>query len=279
MVTVRCNRKHIFWLLLAWSQVAEPQGKQACFETVCNRIIKFQQAIHNTKCKPSFVHFILYIYALHITLLLQAVHQESSSNILLFTPTTMHILDTHSNVPMSWTAMKQYKDTQCWRNNEVLVHTVSKRAMLPGNVDIPFPAQTCCDPSVCSLQNKNLQLHLSFHHYNHLLKTATTLCLKLLKKKSGSWDSSVSLVTTLQAGWSGVHTQSQQEFQLFSKMSRLDVRSPQVRIQWIPQIILRGLKWPGFQVSTHLQLMLRLGMSGAIHTLCLCACLFCRIVC
>jgi len=35
----------------------------------------------------------------------------------------------------------------------------------------------------------------------------------------------------------------------------------------------RGLKWPGFQVNTHLHLMLRLGTSEAIPILPLCACL------
>ena len=52
-------------------------------------------------------------------------------------------------------------------------------------------------------------------------------------------------------------------------MSRLDVEPPQPPIQWIP----RGMKWPGYQVNTHLHLMLRLGTSEATPILPLCACL------
>jgi hypothetical protein len=151
----------MFWFLLCLVTGCRVLGKSAMFWDSAQQNQEVPTAIHTTKCSPFFVHFLLYNYALYITAVLQTVNQQTSTNILLSTPATMHILQIN-NPMIQWA---EYRGTRCWRNNKVLLYTISKCAIFPGNADIPSPVQTCCDPTFSSLQNKNLQLNLSFHHY------------------------------------------------------------------------------------------------------------------
>jgi hypothetical protein len=88
MERVCYNHKHMFWLCRA-------TGKAAMFWDSAQQDHQVPTAIRTTKCKPSFVHFLPYFYALYMTVL-QAVNQQPSTNIFLSTLATMHILQIHN---------------------------------------------------------------------------------------------------------------------------------------------------------------------------------------
>lgn len=72
-----------------------------------------------------------------------------------------------------------------------------------------------------------------------------------------SWDSSASIKIIL---WTGKYRNLIQ----FSTAPGAALRFTQPPIQWIPHALSPGVKLPWCELLTHLYLMLRLGMHGAI---------------
>jgi hypothetical protein len=71
----------------------------------------------------------------------------------------------------------------------------------------------------------------------------------------------------LWVGWSGVQFPAGHETFLFTTVSRLALGPTQPPIQWAPGVLSLGIKWPGMKLPTHLRLMLRSIMHGAIPPL------------
>jgi hypothetical protein len=81
-----------------------------------------------------------------------------------------------------------------------------------------------------------------------------------------SWDSSVGIVTRLQAGQAGFDSWQGQETFLFSKMSRLALEPTQPPIQWVPGTLFLKVKQQSCETDHLLPSSAKVNNGGAKPT-------------